>query len=430
MGLPRPDDRAFVIENGVLLRYAGPGGAVAVPVGVTAIGEKAFFCCENLTELRISEGVQSIGKEAFRGCRRLARLTLPESLTAIGACAFGECEALPALTLPPRLPAVPERLFYACARLRSVTLPAGLTAIADEAFYDCFTLLRAALPDSLTRIGDGAFAHCMALEELALPDGLTSIGDGAFRGCAGLSALRVPARVTALGRDAFADCAGLVRAAVPELPGVFDAFSGCTRLREFVLPPGARRCKSVDGVVLSADGTRLLAYPPGRACARYDVPETVVELGDGIFLHAPAALVVLHPGVKRVSPTAADCRGYDGPYVAYRDPAFTALLGRPVYLGPVSDLSNRYKRRAVEGFLFALRTGLPEMAPWRESYVNYIRQERAAWERTAWRDETLLRLMSAEGLLSADTRTAMLAKYRAAGRADLVAALEACPGEA
>ena len=32
----------FVIENGVLKKYVGPGGDVVVPKGVTVIGEEAF----------------------------------------------------------------------------------------------------------------------------------------------------------------------------------------------------------------------------------------------------------------------------------------------------------------------------------------------------------------------------------------------------
>ena len=38
--MSNPSD--FVIENGVLTKYVGPGGDVAVPEGVTEIGENAF----------------------------------------------------------------------------------------------------------------------------------------------------------------------------------------------------------------------------------------------------------------------------------------------------------------------------------------------------------------------------------------------------
>ena len=32
----------FIIENGVLRKYVGPGGDVVIPEGVTEIGIKAF----------------------------------------------------------------------------------------------------------------------------------------------------------------------------------------------------------------------------------------------------------------------------------------------------------------------------------------------------------------------------------------------------
>ena len=38
----------FIIENGVLTKYVGPGGDVVIPSGVSTIGKKAFFKCNEL----------------------------------------------------------------------------------------------------------------------------------------------------------------------------------------------------------------------------------------------------------------------------------------------------------------------------------------------------------------------------------------------
>ena len=43
------DRKDFVIEDGVLLKYTGPGGDVVPPNSVTSIGEKRFFGCVDLT---------------------------------------------------------------------------------------------------------------------------------------------------------------------------------------------------------------------------------------------------------------------------------------------------------------------------------------------------------------------------------------------
>ncbi len=39
----------FVIENGVLEKYKGPGGDVAIPASVTEIESSAFYGCKKLT---------------------------------------------------------------------------------------------------------------------------------------------------------------------------------------------------------------------------------------------------------------------------------------------------------------------------------------------------------------------------------------------
>ena len=51
----------YIIENGELKRYVGPGRRVTIPEGVTSIGKEAFFGCSSLTGVTIPAGVTSIG---------------------------------------------------------------------------------------------------------------------------------------------------------------------------------------------------------------------------------------------------------------------------------------------------------------------------------------------------------------------------------
>ncbi len=80
----------FVIENGVLNRYEGPGGDVTIPEGVTKIGRCAFSGCTGLTSVTIPESVTEIGISAFSVCTGLTSVTIPEGVTKIFRSVFQE----------------------------------------------------------------------------------------------------------------------------------------------------------------------------------------------------------------------------------------------------------------------------------------------------------------------------------------------------
>lgn len=54
----------FIIENGVLKEYIGPGGDVVIPNGVIRIQNFGFGY---VTSVTLPEGIESIAAEAFRG---------------------------------------------------------------------------------------------------------------------------------------------------------------------------------------------------------------------------------------------------------------------------------------------------------------------------------------------------------------------------
>ena len=84
----------FVIEEGVLKKYCGEGGAVVIPDGVTRIGAFAFEDCKSLTNITIPDGVTSIGECAFFRCTSLTSITIPDGVTSINYAAFYVCISL------------------------------------------------------------------------------------------------------------------------------------------------------------------------------------------------------------------------------------------------------------------------------------------------------------------------------------------------
>ena len=216
----------FIIENGVLTKYVGPGGDVTVPEGVTSIGQGAFEWCHSLTSITLPDSVTSIGECAFFGCKKLTSVTLPDSVTSIGKGSFWGCEALASIVIPDSVASIGEGAFQHCESLKSITLPDSVTHIGDLTFHSCNGLanedglvivhnvlyccdkdaVSVTIPDGVTSIGKGSFWGCEALASIVIPDSVKSIGESAFCGCKALTSITLPEGVATVGEGAFADC--------------------------------------------------------------------------------------------------------------------------------------------------------------------------------------------------------------------------------
>ncbi len=196
----------FEIQNGVLKKYNGDGGAVIVPDGVTAIGAGAFKECNTLTSVVLPDSVASIGRNAFASCYNLAEVSLPSGITDIDSGAFyatawanrkfgddmhiinGTLIEIPAqkrgvnLVIPSGVKRIGGGLCSGDRSIRTLKLPNGLLEIDDQAFKDCYYLESVTMPDSVVRIGKEAFAKTPNLENVKLPAGLLEMGAGAFEG--------------------------------------------------------------------------------------------------------------------------------------------------------------------------------------------------------------------------------------------------------
>ena len=114
----------FVIGNGVLTKYTGPGGDVTIPAGVTKIGGSAFKGCTGLTSVTIPAGVTEIGGYAFKDCTGLTSVTIPEGITKIGGGALYHCMGLTSVTIPESVKEIGDSVFMNCPRL-VIHAPAG-----------------------------------------------------------------------------------------------------------------------------------------------------------------------------------------------------------------------------------------------------------------------------------------------------------------
>ncbi len=139
---------------------------VAIPEGVSAIGEQAFLGCSAMTELTIAPGVRSIAARAFQSCSGITELILPDSVTGIGKEAFDSCDKLTAITISNGLTSIGESVFANCYNLVEVEIPASVSSIGNLAFSCCSGLTTLTIPAGLSTIGDEAFAYCNSLTDV------------------------------------------------------------------------------------------------------------------------------------------------------------------------------------------------------------------------------------------------------------------------
>ena len=90
------DGVLFSRDGKTLLKYpAGKTGIkYAMPQDVTRIGKSAFFLCENIRSVVLSESLTDIEEKALYGCSNLQTLHLPQNVKNIGKSAFGNCTSM------------------------------------------------------------------------------------------------------------------------------------------------------------------------------------------------------------------------------------------------------------------------------------------------------------------------------------------------
>ena len=133
----------FVIENGVLKKYVGPGGDVVIPEGVMEIGEDAFCQSDHIngytlvvpndsiSSVVLPNGLKKIGNQAFRGHASLTQIKFPDTLKTIESGAFWGC-GLEEIVIPKNITKIGADAFRFVGPKRVVIY--GNTKIGNNAF--------------------------------------------------------------------------------------------------------------------------------------------------------------------------------------------------------------------------------------------------------------------------------------------------------
>ncbi len=217
-------------------------------VGVT-ISDEAFYNCDKLATVKMSDKIISIGTYAFYGCEKLATINLSKSLNSLGYGAFAYDTSLTSIEIPKSLNTVTtywddeyNGAFIGCSGLKTVTFENGITQIPATLFLNCPGIEQIEIPATVTAIGEKAFKNCANLSQVVIADGQNSvtIGNSAFNNCTKLQTMNMSNRVSSIGEHAFYNCVGLKEMIMPDTVKSIStyAFSCCSSLETVKLSKG------------------------------------------------------------------------------------------------------------------------------------------------------------------------------------------------
>ncbi len=243
-------------------------GGINIPNGVKRIEEAAFACSSaaNFNALTLPNTLEWIGKAAFQFQSKLANeLILPEGLKHIGDAAFNHCGAISntVLTIPASLESIGGD--YTDKNGNYVN-----TGYGCHVFYDSFryvTRFEVAAGSNYFKAVDGVlyskdgarlvvYPYAKTGDSFTIPEGVTQIDEMAF-GYSKFTALTLP--------DSY-----VISETVPEnvvnnnANTLAVAMYHYNSLQTVLVKPTNPNYKSVNGIIYSANGTRLWYVPPKR----------------------------------------------------------------------------------------------------------------------------------------------------------------------
>ena len=313
----------YVYVDGCLIRRSdntlvlGLASAV-IPETVVSIGDYAFAYRKNLSEIAIPSSVTAIGSYAFANCENLKTIEVSESVKSIQSCVFKSCVSLTKATWR-TLVSVPDSVFESCSALTDVKL-SSVTKIGERAFSGCIGLKEIILPQSLTEIGEYAF-NKTALASIALPQSIDKVGNGWFSDCKYLETVNFDGKIKEIGESAFSGCISLKSFEIPSSVVSIgnSAFLDCTSLKNIEIPSSVvsignfafRGCSALSEVLFN-EGLKTIGESAFRACkclSSVQWPLSLEEIGAGAFASTSFPEIYVPKFIKQGSNVFASSHG-------------------------------------------------------------------------------------------------------------------------
>ncbi|MBQ2688078.1 MAG: leucine-rich repeat protein [Clostridia bacterium] len=263
------DGELLYIDNYLINSTDQAAGDVKIKDGTKIIAAFTFSYNENITSVTIPSSVKSIGIYAFSECFNLSSVTLNEGLENIDSGVF-EYTAIEEITIPESVKSINSWAF-SDTKIESFFVPAKVEFINDSAFAGC-SLLKEIAVDSNNSKYYSADGILFEKSEYDFMGDTLVVYPSAKEG----KSYTAPDNIQYLGYSAFEDLVYLKELNLPASIG-YLTLSVTSNLEKVNFAEENEDFKSVDGVVLSKDGSVLLFYPNGATAEKYEVLGSVKE---------------------------------------------------------------------------------------------------------------------------------------------------------
>ena len=279
-------------NNPLNMAYAQTLQKVELGNGIGSYLAGAFCGCTNLKSINVPNGITYLGHNTFGTCMSLSHINIPQTLQELSFAflnssistismpdahasddygiyisdqAFRESKQLVSISLPNDNLYVNQSQFIDCYSLKNVIVNnQEAMSVLGEAFANCYSLENIVLPDSIETIGDWAFYDCRSLKNINTSN-IRSIGYGAFSGCTSLKEIILPSSLTEIGGSAFANCSSLRKVIlegnlriIPDL-----TFSDCFSMKEFHIHSATPPYLETNTVFVNTPSDFVIYVPPG-----------------------------------------------------------------------------------------------------------------------------------------------------------------------
>lgn len=310
--MPSPSDD-FIIENGVLIKYVGPGGDVVLPEGITRIADNAFRSNQTVTSVVMQSGITEMGMCVFWDCHYIKRIVfsdtikviptstcylnwaleeviLPRDVEEIQSTAFINCYALTSLDFSKYNIRIFGEQSFMGSGLQEVYFSKNVKVIGRQAFLQCYRLKNVTFEEGieLEFLGASVFSACIMLEEvdLSMLD-MKELPSEIFRLCSALTKVKLPSQLTSIPWGLFNSCTSLREIDLSD--------TKITVLNNYVF----YKCTSLERVILPERLTEIMkgTFSDTASLEYIVIPESVTKIGNDAFKGSGLKAIVFNSPV-------------------------------------------------------------------------------------------------------------------------------------